>query len=238
MNDPFSSPAHYWGARGRPVWYNKERRGRRSTRKRRVGTYPRIGRTPRPELKFIDTAFSAVACVLSSTAIMQPINLVAQGLTASTRTGMRFTAKSVQLSLTVSVSQFVGTSNSVIIRAMLFVDSQSNGAVPVIADLLSATDDVNALKNPQHAHRFRMLMDRKYVLNAPSIAWNGAAEVSQQFHSKISLYKKLNVPIYYEAAASTITGVTQNNLILFIFSDTITPAGFLNGCARVRYYDI
>lgn len=233
-----------WGNKGRPVWYNKGRSTRRRNfsrftgARRRPTSYPRISRVPRPELKFHDTAFSAVATVLGSNATMHPLNLIAQGLTSSTRNGMRFTIKSIQLSLTISVAQFVGVTNSLIIRAMLMVDSQSNGAVPVELDVLETTDDVNGLRNPQHAHRFRMLMDRKYVLNAPSITWNGSAEVSQQFHSKISLYKKLNVPIFYEATTAAITGVTQNNLVLFIYADSTTPNGFLNGCARIRYYDV
>lgn len=235
MDYPYSWP---FGKRGPPArpWYGQK--SRRIAKRKRPSSYPVIRRPLRPELKFLDTPFAAVQLLLGSNAVMQPINLVAQGTTSSTRVGMKFIIQSVQLSLTVSMAQFIGTSNSVIARFILFVDTQCNGAVPTEIELLSQTDNVNSLMNPQHAHRFKKLMDKKVILNAPGLAWNGSAEVSSQMHVSCPFYKKLSTPIFYDTTTNVITGVTQNNLILFVYADTVTPTSFLNGSSRIRYTDL
>lgn len=206
-------------------WKNK------SYKKRRVVALPV------PESKFFDRAF-ALTMTVGASGVMKSLDGIAQGLTPINRVGMKIQVKSVELHFNFVVSQLVGTVNSVILRQILFVDTQCNGAVVDDQDLLSAESDVNALLNPQHRHRFRILMDRKTILNAPSISWDGAAEVSQQFQHKVDFKKSCSVPIYYEGTTGALTEITQNNIVLFSFVDSATPVCVMNGSSRLRFYDL
>ncbi len=222
----------------RPGYGRSSAIGKTYRRRKRPSSYPRIGRRLTPELKVKTTIFSGVTVLLGSSALLNPLNLITQGDTQSERVGMRFTIRSVELSLSLRLAQNEGVINSIIIRALLFVDTQANGAVPNDTDLLSQADDVNALYTVEERHRFKIYMDRKFTMVAPGLAWNSVNETSSGMKKLLSFKKRLSLPIFYNAATSAVTGVTQNNLILWVFADAAAPAVTITGSARIRYTDL
>lgn len=235
---PFGHYPYSWGGMYRSKKIGKsKRRGRRLqpsyTQHLRGGNI-----VLRPELKYLDTAYAAVALTAGATAPMGSLVMMAQGLTASTRVGQSITVRSVQLSLSFNTEQFIGVVNSAIIRVVLVLDTQANGAVANETDIFANASDVNSLRTIGEVHRFKILMDRKLVANAPGLAWNGSAEVSSSLHKTLKFYKKMKTKIHYTLNAGNITDVSQNNISLFIYSDVILPLTRVSGTARIRYTDL
>ncbi len=221
----------------RPGYARRGLIGKTSRRRKRPSSYPRIGRRLTPELKYHNLVFSQTNA-LGSGATMHGLNLIAQGDSQSQRVGMRFTIRSIELSLTTVMAQETSVSNSITVRAILFVDTQANGALPVELDLVTPTDSTNALYNVEERHRWKIYMDRTFVINAPGLAWTGAAEVSSQARKLLKYKKSCNLPIFYSSSAAAVTGVTQNNLILFLYVNSTSPGSATAGNIRIRYTDL
>lgn len=192
-----------------------------------------------PELKFLDANFaSAVVPQTDDVAAITSLNLLVQGDTQSQRVGMRVNVTSVQVKLRVTLQQFIGVGNSSTIRMIIGVDKQCNGAHVVSSNLLSIAGDIDSLRKPENANRYRILCDKTYVLNAPGLAWNGSAEVSSQMVERLVFFKRLQLPIFYTGTTATIGVVSQNNLFLFLSASVTAPITNVSGNVRIRYVDL
>lgn len=219
-------------------WSPGRKTSRRAAKRKR--TYPAIssrGNVIRPELKFSDNATS-FAVALQNGSVFTALNLVEQGIEQTMRTGMKFNIKSISVNGEFVMQQRTGTSASNALRIIIFIDHQANGAVPAESDVLQQATNVYAQHDAENAHRFTFLHDKVYVINASSHAWNGSAMVSQETRKAFSIFKRVNVPIYYDNAASAITGVTQNNVLLMVYKESAVPLVDFRAVTRVRFTDI
>lgn len=192
---------------------------------------------PAPELKFLDTLYSAVTVATGGSATPVSLNLLAQGMTPITRVGMKIQVTSVQIKLRLLMAQSTTSANAALCRFLLVVDKQCNGALPVELELLSQSGNVSAMRNPQNAHRFRTLWDHTFQLNAPGLAWNSSGETSSAMDQTVVFFKRLQTPVYYEGATAALTEVTQNNLVLFVYNNRSPPVVTLSGVVRIRFID-
>ncbi len=177
------------------------------------------------EYKILDSTFS-LAAVADSIGITQLTNL-SQGDTTITRDGSQIKITSAYLTLAFKMN---ASATNTLIRCMLVHDKQTNQAIYVGADLLNdATvggDNVMSPLNIDNKRRFHVLMDKVFSVSA------GA----QQTHF-IKFYKKLNIPIRYDANVGDITDLTSSSLSLVTVSSEVTNDPTITGKVRLRFVD-
>lgn len=136
-------------------------------------------------------------------------------------------------------------------RLIIFVDTQPNGAAPLIGDLLTEAEPLGQL-NPNNRDRFRILKDKVYVFDPfvysprlvaavpgpeqnPNSSWNRTAY-------PIKIFKKLNIEtIFNNGVASTIGDINTNALYVFLVGNHAADADLETTCKismRVRFDDI
>lgn len=213
--------------------YNKRRTGMT----RRVGNYGRYGIAG--ELKFHDLDVDASPTLLIG-AVTDSINLIAQSTTESTRIGRKVTIKSIawdyDITLPATVQVAVPAKND-IVRVILFCDKQCNGATATVTDVLQ-TEDFHAFYNLVNKGRFKILMDKRHVINHESLASNATDLFSQaQTGKHFNRTFRMNTPIEFNNAFSDgrIITIRSNNFGVLIISDE--GIAHFHSKFRVRFSD-
>ncbi len=199
---------------------------------RTSGYYGRFQPGPGQEMKFHDVDLDD-ATIAAGANVTASINLVAQGVTESTRVGRKFTIRSINWRFHITIPAGTTGNTSDTVRVIMFLDKQCNGATASNTDILE-TADFQSFNNLANKSRFRTLMDRTYTINAP-ISGDGTTIDSGKVEIQDSFFKKVTIPIEYDAVASTITGIRSNNLgVILCSSDGV--AGFFSKI-RLRFSD-
>lgn len=136
------------------------------------------------EDKYVDASATAIAS--STTATFSLLNPLSLGNTANTRMGNSVKFLKLTFSFYCSVSSVAVTS---IERILIVLDTQTNGAIFTIADLLQNTAAAYAVispRVPENVERYRVLLDKSYALvytgeNALVI---GAVDIEMSRHAK------------------------------------------------------
>lgn len=198
--------------------------------------FKRAGRSS-AEVKFRDTTLGATtnasAGVIATDSLLKAIT---EGNTDQTRIGNRITVKSVMLRgqvLLPSATDNLLTSQ--IVRIIVYLDRQANGATAAVTDIL-ASADFRSFNNLDNSDRFRTLAETTIDLNAQGATPSGAAftfgEVTQSFFLKA----KLNLDCKFKGNAGTVADLSSNNIGVLVISQT-DALGTFNFIARVRYTD-
>lgn len=183
------------------------------------------------ELKYIDTAINATAAstgtLLPASGTLVPI---AVGTGPSQRIGRQVRVKSINAYLTLTKN--VSDKSTDVIRLILLLDTQCNGAVPTVTDILS-TANVNSFRNMANSKRFVVLKDTEQTITSSTYYGTNFGPVTRQ----LDIFRKVNYPIEYDQTLNTgaITTIRSNNLILLAISayDTVSVIGTV----RIRYDD-
>jgi len=180
------------------------------------------------ELNFVDTAAGGTD---STTARVVLLNGLAQGTTASTRIGRRVTMKSIELKGRVSAGS---TGTLAAVRYALVLDKQANAAAPAFTDIYDAALP-ESLRNISNKARFQVLWDSGLTAVVGSSATpTDAARRTMEF------YKKIGIPVQYNAGTAGTVGDIQTNALYFVAigdvaSGTGAPVSVV--ACRVRYDD-
>ncbi len=184
------------------------------------------------DLMVIDDTISSTGAVINS------MNLIAQGVTESTRIGRKCTIRNIAWRFTVDIPEqdAVATpASGDVVRVILFLDKQANGAAIVPSDFLEIAH-YQSFKNLANTSRFKTLMDRSYVLNYNSLASDNAAVVSQSNHFiEDTFFKKCRIPIEFSATAGAITEIRSNNIGVLLVSKA--GSGGITSRMRLRFSD-
>jgi len=216
--------------------------GRFSGYYRRSGFYGRFagaGATANsgPELKFIDSSIDD-AVIASGGVIFPGVNLIAQGVGPSERIGRKCVLKSVMWRGDLSLPEMdaqVTPNNGEIIRLMVLIDKQANGAVTTPTTIL-ANATIEDYMNLVNKDRFQVLYDKRHTLNYAGLASDGAGVVSSgQVLRWFKMSKKLNLPIEFSGATGAVTEIRSNNLVFCAF--TIGTLAGIASRVRVRFSD-
>lgn len=187
---------------------------------------------PGAELKFLDHAIddavvaSAGAILVATGGSAGTLNAISQGTGQTQRDGRKCTVKQInwKYELTLPASATSGD----VVRVMLVLDKQCNGATAAVTDIL-ASADYQAFNNLANSGRFRTLMDRTYAINATAgIAGTIVTEVIQD-----SFYHKCNIPLEFSSTNGVITEVRSNNITGLVISQS-GVAGMV-GNLRLRF---
>lgn len=201
---------------GKAAWkrYNpwKKASNKGKGKYRRVGYYGRFNGGPGRELKFFNLAnVNATGTVSSTGEIFPTVNNIGQGTNESQRIGRKCTIRSLQWHYTITLPVAASAIGDDVIRVILYLDKQANGAAALVTDVLYVAD-YNAFYNPENMGRFRILMDRSHAINATA---GDANRFSKTYQGHFS--KRCTVPLEFSQSTGALTEIKSNNIgVLFI----------------------
>lgn len=183
--------------------------------KRQVAVLKRNARTT--ELKHED---SAVSFAFDATGEVPATGQWTQGCIQGTgdteRIGNKITVKGVQFRGSVLYSPAAAVNTATIVYMFIVWDKQCNGAAAAALDVFTSANFALALRNTDNLRRFQILWQQAIPLQ-PTLT--NAANLAGPVTVPISFYKKVNIPVTYDASAGAITDLTSNNIFLMAGSD-------------------
>jgi len=213
------------------------------------------------ELKFIDvntndfTGFKPLAETSGTdstgAASLALLNGVALGTDATQRIGRKTTMKSIYLrcGITSRTTNSTPTNGFVTvpgqIRYLIVYDMQPNGTALTVADVFQQSGVADLMVSPLNLNnrdRFRVLTDKvTSISNSPTASIPAGASDHSRY---IKIYKKINLPVIYNAGTAGTVGDIQTGSLYFISFTNCqmnnTPAGgwlLSSFYSRVRFED-
>ncbi len=227
-------------ARKRVVKRKRVTGGWSGRRKRYTGQIyappPPYVRTRPTENKFKDSAKDD-AVIAANGAITTSLNLVAQNVTEQGRIGRKITITKIQCSFSIFLAAEadvadLGTGD--VVRIMLFVDKQCNGADTTVGTILENTE-FDSYRNLASVTRFRILFDKTYAINRRVAMTDGTNTGASPLCvlNLVRINRNVNIPIEFDSTTGAITEVRTNNVgLLYISKHGV--AGIDTKC-RIRY---
>ncbi len=121
------------------------------------------------------------------------------------------------------------TDSKDVVRIILYLDKQANGATATTAQILES-DDYQSFNNLANKSRFRTLMDRTYAMEATAGAGDGTTNDLTGNIIQDSFFKKINVPIEFDSTTGAITEIKSNNIGVM----TLSKAGICTFLSKMR----
>lgn len=189
------------------------------------------------EMKFHDLVVNR-SPVATAGNITDTVIVIPQGVGESQRVGRKCTIKSINWRFNFNLPEVDAASTpgaADVLRILVYLDKQCNGATALVADILQSAD-YQAFNNLSNKTRFRTLMDRTYAMSYAAMASDGAAVVSQaEVQMEDTFFKKCNIPIEYSSTTGAIAEIASNNIgILLISKNAICS---LESNIRMRFHD-
>lgn len=183
------------------------------------------------ELNFVDSSITSTD--VSTTASLVLLNGMAQGTTASTRIGRRIQMKSIELKAWLTPG---ATTTVAVARFALVLDKQANAAAPAFTDIYDSASPV-ALRNISNKARFWVLWDSGLISTCGNLT---AGQITDSGMKTLEMYKRINIPVQYNAGTAGTVGDIQTNALYFVSIGSTavgTADQTLIGNVRVRYDD-
>ncbi len=209
--------------------------GRRVAKRRRVPKKQYKGRIANMvELKFHDLDIDDADIAAGGTIAQVTCNEIAQGTTESTRIGRKLKIQSIgwRYHMTLGTTG-TATATSDIVRIMLYLDKQANGATATVTGILESAD-YQSFNNLANKSRFTILMDRTYAFSAPAGSGRGSTDTLSYGEHTIedSYWKKCNIPIEYDNSFTTgVIGTIRSNNIGVM---TLSHSGNVQFLSKMR----
>jgi len=223
------------GRKGSQVYPGKRRRF--VAGQDRVGGYYGRFSGKNAELKFHDVDLDDAVVAVTGT-VTPSVNLIAQGITESTRIGRKCTLRSYHWRYQVTLPETDAAATAVdgdTVRMIVFIDKQANGATAAVTDVLESAN-IQSFRNLSNSGRFNILCDKLHNLNYLTLASDGAGVVSQGLIQKEFVFnKKVALPIEFSDVTGAITEIRSNNIGVLLISHR-GIAGFNSGI-RLRFSD-
>ncbi len=189
------------------------------------GYHSKWNRMNRKEVKFHDADTASI--VVTTTWLEVASNSgtclqIPEGVGEEGRIGRKIHVSKVQLRGTFVMPTTAGTATATDrVRFVILIDHQANGAASPTGDVFFGTlSDPNDFRNLANVHRFTILYDKTYAMNA-SIAGDGVANDSAAVTKNISIHLDTDIDVHYNDSASTgvITTIESNNITALACSD-------------------
>ncbi len=189
-------------------------------RKTYAQRYRRGRYQPAKEMKFHDLDFNVTLATTGN--VKNSCNLIAQGVTESTRIGRVCNIRSIDFRYTIKLLATTTDEAEDVVRIIVYLDKQANGATATAADILEQVN-IQGFNNLTNSGRFRFLHDRLFNLNATSGGGNGTTDHTYSHSKSARFFKRCNIPIEFSSTAGAITEIRSNNIgILAICRSDLT----------------
>jgi len=158
---------------------------------------------------------------------------VPQDATETGRVGRKINVKTINIRAYFTLdSQGTNPPTGAIVRWMIVLDKQTNGATFAMSDLLSQVVP-NGFRNLDNVDRFVVLKDKSITLNCMTM--NGTTSSAINYSRQVRFTKKCNIPIEYSGTTGVIGQVRSNNIYFVYISSDIASNAIWKG--RIRYTD-
>nr|WAE42688.1 MAG: capsid protein [Cressdnaviricota sp.] len=200
----------------------------------------RPGARPAPEIKSFDCAIVGGQLAITplsaepgvAFAGITCINEVQQGAAFYNRIGTKITVKSIAVNLNFYTAENFIATGLCNIRCMVVYDRQTNGAYPVISDILSVNDSGYTAAfgqstgiNMSNRARFLVLRDKRWNLDA-----------AQGYNFSLNEFIKGRWDCEYGTTATNIGEIKSGAIYVIAFTDVLAPY-IQEPVARIRYFD-
>lgn len=177
----------------------------------------------------MDIAEASYACDTTGTVTL--LNGVATGTDFTNRIGRKVCWKSILIQGVLSYETSAQAAS--LSRVMLVYDSQPNGALPAITDVLLAATSTAPL-NLNNRDRFRVIMDKRVVLG--QVSNTATQSFATQSVAEVRKYKKLNMETIFDGTTAAIADV-QSGSIFMLTVGNAANCGILVASIRSRFND-
>ncbi len=192
------------------------------------------------ELKFHDVDVDDA--IVSATGTIQnagTINIIPQGVTEVQRIGRKCTIKSIHWRFSADLVEVNNTATpgpSEVVRAILYLDRQANGATAAVTDILE-TATHRSFRNLANSGRFQIFMDKTMTFNYSTYSYDtaGSQGDSAEVVGEYQFNKKCNIPVEFSGANGTIDELRSNNLGVLLISKS--GVGGFASSVRLRFSD-
>lgn len=177
-----------------------------------------------PEFKLHN--FQQTANTINTSGTIDTISLIAQGDTDTTRDGNSI--KITRMHIRGFIKQDA-VATQTMIRMMVVLDRQTNGAQFSMSDLIADTTAGDAIVSPlviNNKFRFRVLVDRVYHMSSESSTI-----------IKFNIFRKMGMKMRYSANAAAITSCPSKSIAVVFISDEATNSPTVTYFSRLRYLD-
>jgi len=184
------------------------------------------------ELKTIDVDPATYAG--NTTPDITLLNGVATGTDFTQRIGRKIVMKSLYLRGYVESKDT--TTTNCLWRTLIVYDNQSNGAAPIITDILKSSN-VTSHVNLDNRDRFKILFDREFAL-APIDTTATQSYCGAPTILKFKKYLRLNHEVLFNGTAATVGSIATGSIYMVNFSDVAAATGGSAVIAtRIRFSD-
>ncbi len=174
------------------------------------------------ETKFHDVDLDD-AVVASAGTVTPTVNIIPSGTTESDRDGRKCTITAINWRYNLNLPEIDAAANpaaSDIVRVIMYLDRQANGATAAVTDILESAD-YQSFNNLANTSRFLTLYDKATPVNYQTLASDGAGVVSSaQVLTWHTFYKKCNIPIEFSSTTGAITEIRSNNIGVLLISSS------------------
>lgn len=192
----------------------------------------------KPEVKYLDATVASFT--VGTTGTLKLLSAVAQGITASTRTGRKCTLTSIQLRGKINQKASLGKLQMNWTVMYLVHDTQPNKAAPAVTDILAAAD-VNQHRNLDQARRFNILATNRFTMytRGAAIGGDGTTFENAMQIRPFEMNVKCCIPLDFDESVDTdgtIASQTLNSVYLLSISETanFTEVDYVS---RLRFVD-
>lgn len=225
---------------------------------RRTGLWGRfygsggVGSGLKPELKYLDQNIPGDNWDTPEVGrIIQSINLVPQGNSASEMIGKQIVVKKIQVRMSINKNFDYAPNADNLVNAALFrmcvvLDTQCNGTQPTWADVMES-QTLYSMPNISNSKRFRILKEWTWEFKNElfyNTSASGTVPVQCGNHMRSLWFnKKCNIPIEFSGQAGAVRDINEvrsNNIFIIGATESNVPESdmFLTqGRYRIRYYD-
>lgn len=176
------------------------------------------------EKRYFDTGVSVAA--VNYTGAINLVSGVTAGDDVNQRSGNSILARSLYVNYDATVNLTSGGGASQILRKIIFMDCDNQGVTPTTSDVLQTVGTTNAVNSPlnvDNVKRFRILYDKKHVLN-------GQGTERIQVKKYIPLYKHMRF-------SGTGANILENAIYELNISDVNVNDPTVQSYYRLGFYD-
>lgn len=176
------------------------------------------------EKRYFDTGIAVSA--INYTGAINLVSGVTAGDDVNQRSGNSILARSLYVNYDATVNTTAGVNATQIYRKIIFMDCDNQGVTPATSDVLQAVGNANAVNSPlnvDNVKRFKILYDKKHVLNG-----QGAERI--QVKKYIPLYKHLRF-------SGTGANILENAIYELNISDVNVNDPTVQSYYRLGFYD-
>lgn len=170
------------------------------------------GRAP-PELKTIDSSYSTN---IPAAGIINLIDGVSAGTDFTNRIGRKIVLKSMLCRFNLTGINTQSTTLGDTVRVMVFYDNQTNGAVPVVGDVLSTGAFMDPI-NLNNRDRFKVLSDQFVELEGTTYT-GGALTAGSPKHHFHQIFMKVNLEEIFSGTGSTVASIATGGVFVLLIS--------------------